>query len=1806
MAAETVNIIEGSKGKRKGKVAAAFLFLLIIVSLSVTLRAENKNAGMEQDGEQITGLNVIDSSKSGENVSAAQDIPKISDTDPMYWMGQRSAEDTNRAMVWFGNYWQGENGETKTPVLWRTLGSDGGGDYGGAVTLMTEFALNSVWFDGSYVVGNPSTYNQHWYNTDSSKGSSDMRAWLNGVGTGAMSPDKASRKNSDVYKYNNPGSSRNASEKKGSFYTTAFEDIEKSLIVPTEIPGEIGSNEIRGGDTTDKIFLLSYEDAELGKYFVDKNAWGCYATPFAKDASNTITGAAGLANSQTGYRTAWWLRSPFNAYEGWSVWYVSSWVDKAGSYIDGAFTDVTARPCINLSPDSVVFTAAASNGSEIPACQEGLISCTSSNSSSYTDKCEGALRVFKRAAHPNSGYALELFGVAGDSAAGVKYSNAVSGDYVTALAVNTATGEKWCGRIDKVNSSGNGTAFFTLPNNITPGTEGYRIFAWTENEAKKTAYSSIAYKDLKDISTRTLVIKKQPEDVVGKASSNVTFNAAAVGNGTLSYEWYITSNTTASGGIKIGTTTTGSYSYKVASSDNGKNYYCIIKNNNNDTVISEVGNITVYSPPTVKTHPASQIQTVGSNAVFTVAGQGGIPADLTYLWQYRIDGSGNWTNVTSAVGTGETTAALTVPVTAAKNGYEFRCYIGNSQYNGTAGAVTNPASLDAQYQITYNQNYSGAPANTSTKIAVGGSLKLPDYSRSGYEFQGWATTSNATSPNAGKGGASYTPADNMTLYGVWKQYTKPVLDSALPKDSKVSQGKSTAFTTGITTAGYPASYTYQWYYKDGTNTEKSISGATGSSYSLTNVPASSNGYKYYCKVTHASTGTTQTTREAVLTVYNTPPTPGIQYIGGTNPFPWSSSTEGQAFIPTKGTEAVGGTTLQYQISGGAWKNYTGTKIVTVGAGGSVTETDPASGENARIIVKQEGRNTVKVRAINTADNGLVSGEVNVTARLDYTAPKARLNDGKGTVWDQLQNLLSFGKYYKENVVFTISDIKDDPAAGVSDASGVKKTSYYVNEAKTAAEETELKSITADNIAAKSAAWSWQEYTGGSFTINPDKKFVVYVKTEDNAGNLRFIGSDGLVADATAPTANITQNPAGWTNTDVTLTVTASDAVSQLADTPYSYDGGTTYVSSNTNTYGSNGEKSIKVKDKAGNILTKTYTISVIDKKEPEISNTPGIKVSPEWVIGSGSSEKAVISLNASAVEDKEVSGDTTTNKGKSQIAGVYLVKAANKNDAAPVSAAIIGELTASGEGDKRVYRMEMTAPSETTSYYIRTKDNAGNWSIASEAHKATVQVDSRKPSVGKAAADPKKWTNETITITASEITTGPSGLDSVYLFKTSSETSQSEGYKMSRSEDGSSYTCSVPSGELMKADAEGEKTWQIRAYNKAGVVSDPIGVVTKYDKTQAELSAVQEPGKSEDGNLIYAQEKKLQIKAKDSLSGIEKITFYKKNTAGGTQPEEILLWPKSGSGDSAGTAGTTAEIITAVENIQENGIYVIKAYDQAGNVTEKEAVASGIDRTAPDIAGFTKHTKETDSGKKMIVTFKVKDTESGISKVVYGTGNSLDMSAAKEATAGDIDGNKEAGEGYLWYHFQTTMKGAEENYYVRAEDKAGNQSETVAAYEAENLIDVTLPAKMMFAVIPELGGEKDSRLLSPEYKIKNNNDRAQLKVSLSGFTPSQGGSILLTGGEASKANEINLKAGKGSGAFSGLTEAKTLYGLSQGTAEELCFGTLTQADTEGAAGVFSYTGSVFDYQRNGSIHQEEILRARYTAKFHFSINLPKN
>lgn len=89
------------------------------------------------------------------------------------------------------------------------------------------------------------------------------------------------------------------------------------------------------------------------------------------------------------------------------------------------------------------------------------------------------------------------------------------------------------------------------------------------------------------------------------------------------------------------------------------------------------------------------------------------------------------------------------------------------------------------------------------------------------------------------------------------QYYTPVLDTSYPKDATVVNESSVTCQVHVSTAGNPASYTYQWY-KNGV----AISGATSSSYTYT--PSLGANDTLYCKVTN-SAGTV-TSRTATISV----------------------------------------------------------------------------------------------------------------------------------------------------------------------------------------------------------------------------------------------------------------------------------------------------------------------------------------------------------------------------------------------------------------------------------------------------------------------------------------------------------------------------------------------------------------------------------------------------------------------------------------------------------------------------------------------------------------------------------------------------------------------------------------------------------------------------------------------------------------------------------------------------------------------------------------------------------------------------
>ncbi len=86
--------------------------------------------------------------------------------------------------------------------------------------------------------------------------------------------------------------------------------------------------------------------------------------------------------------------------------------------------------------------------------------------------------------------------------------------------------------------------------------------------------------------------------------------------------------------------------------------------------------------PVIKTQPKNVTAAKGETAVFKVKATG---VDLSYQWQYRKSASGSWKNATAE---GNWTATLKVPVTAKKNGWQYRCVITNSAGKVTTKAVT--------------------------------------------------------------------------------------------------------------------------------------------------------------------------------------------------------------------------------------------------------------------------------------------------------------------------------------------------------------------------------------------------------------------------------------------------------------------------------------------------------------------------------------------------------------------------------------------------------------------------------------------------------------------------------------------------------------------------------------------------------------------------------------------------------------------------------------------------------------------------------------------------------------------------------------------------------------------------------------------------------------------------------------------------------------------------------------------------------------------------------------------------------------
>ena len=118
---------------------------------------------------------------------------------------------------------------------------------------------------------------------------------------------------------------------------------------------------------------------------------------------------------------------------------------------------------------------------------------------------------------------------------------------------------------------------------------------------------------------------------------------------------------------------------------------------------------------------------------------------------------------------------------------------------------------------------------------------------------------------------------------------------------------------------------------------------------------------------------------------------------------------------------------------------------------------------------------------------------------DITAPTGEIGIGTNS-WKAFLNKITFGLFFKDTQTVTIT---------ASDNSGGEVTvSYLLSD----------KALTADDLAEK----EFTAYTGG-FDIEPNNEWIIYVMLTDEAGNVTYLSSDGIVLDNVAPVISGVEN-----------------------------------------------------------------------------------------------------------------------------------------------------------------------------------------------------------------------------------------------------------------------------------------------------------------------------------------------------------------------------------------------------------------------------------------------------------------------------------------------------------------------------------------------------------------------------------------------------------------------------------------------------------------------------------------------------------
>ena len=299
---------------------------------------------------------------------------------------------------------------------------------------------------------------------------------------------------------------------------------------------------------------------------------------------------------------------------------------------------------------------------------------------------------------------------------------------------------------------------------------------------------------------------------------------------------------------------------------------------------------------------------------------------------------------------------------------------------------------------------------------------------------------------------------------------------------------------------------------------------------------------------------------------------------------------------------------EYSVNSNDWINKD--FVITAKAGYALSLTDTANGVWVDSLTASDETGNGKLTFfVKNTETGVISAAVTENYKIDKTAPTGEVKLNERTAFQKFINTITFGLFFKDDVHVKLT--------ATDEASGVKSVMYFKSDRILTDEE--VRAIT-----------DWTDNSDFDIEAKDMDKFVIYVRIEDNAGNVTLIGSDGATFDTTAPEIVGVEN-------DKTYYVTKKVAIDDENLASVTLNGETvedvfTLVGDKDATY------VIRTEDKAGNVTEYTVYMKPISSITDAISAITADNVKSSDAETISSVERQILDI-AEAFDDGESTED---------------------------------------------------------------------------------------------------------------------------------------------------------------------------------------------------------------------------------------------------------------------------------------------------------------------------------------------------------------------------------------------------------------------------------------------------------------------------------------------------------------------------------------------------------------------------------------